>query len=661
MYNDKKNSTSLDSSEKDSSRSSIAEEVSGLKIESIFPGVQIDKSVPIHYLIEALKLRKEYMDRIGSDKYSETTKCFLNNTYSQYASTFNVKQNTKAPPLAYHPPEPEPDHWGLKKSLPKYETKYIFKREGGITRIYDKNNELVKDFEKYYISKVKFLKDYEKMLSITSNGPLKTFCYRRLMYLQNKFQLYLLHNEQYELHEQKTSPHRDFYNVRKVDTHIHASSSMNQKHLLRFIKRKVKNDKNNTVLEKNGVKLTLGELFKRLKLDPYDLNVDMMDCHADKNTFHRFDTFNTKYNPLGVSDLKQIFMKYNNYVEGKYFAEILKEVFKDLEDSKYQHIEPRISIHGLKNNEWNKLATWAIKNDVWSTNAKFLIQIPRVYDEYKAVKEIDNFGHLLNNIFTPLFEVTNDPSVDPYLFKFLQQITGFDCVDDESKHEYINFDKYTPDPDNYTESDNPSYTYYMFYLYSNICMLNGLRRSRGLNTFSLRPHCGEAGAVNHLISGYLTAESIAHGLLLRKSAILQYLFYLTQMGIAMSPLSNNLLFVPYQRNPFPEFFMKGLNISLSTDDPLMFHFTREALMEEYSIAIQVWKLSPIDMCEIAKNSVHQSGFDDKIKMYWLGSNWKKEGIAGNDISRTNIPDSRISMRHELLVEELTNIFNNSNN
>jgi hypothetical protein len=29
---------------------------------------------------------------------------------------------------------------------------------------------------------------------------------------------------------------RDFYNVRKVDTHVHHSASMNQKHLLRFIK-----------------------------------------------------------------------------------------------------------------------------------------------------------------------------------------------------------------------------------------------------------------------------------------------------------------------------------------------------------------------------------------------------------------------------------------
>ena len=35
-------------------------------------------------------------------------------------------------------------------------------------------------------------------------------------------------------------------------------------------------------------------------------------------------------------------------------------------------------------------------------------------------------------------------------------------------------------------------------------------------------------------------------------------------------------------------------------------------MEEYSIAAQVWKLSTCDMCELARNSVLMSGFEDKV-------------------------------------------------
>ena len=48
------------------------------------------------------------------------------------------------------------------------------------------------------------------------------------------------HYNSLESSEQKQVSHRDFYNVRKVDTHIHHSACMNQKHLLRFIKHKLK-------------------------------------------------------------------------------------------------------------------------------------------------------------------------------------------------------------------------------------------------------------------------------------------------------------------------------------------------------------------------------------------------------------------------------------
>ena len=168
--------------------------------------------------------------------------------------------------------------------------------------------------------------------------------------------------------------------------------------------------------------------------------------------------------------------------------------------------------------------------------------------------------------------------------------------------------------------------------------------------------------MDHLGTAFLLSDSIAHGLLLKKSPVLQYLyclprlwhlfrhhhphphlhrpqypnlftpspspipiaiaisisisiwlcsFYLTQIGISMSPLSNNLLFVQYERNPFVKYFNRGLNVTLSTDDPLLIHFTKEPLLEEYSVAAQLWKLSSIDMCEIAKNSVLQSGFETR--------------------------------------------------
>jgi AMP deaminase len=46
-------------------------------------------------------------------------------------------------------------------------------------------------------------------------------------------------------------------------------------------------------------------------------------------------------------------------------------------------------------------------------------------------------------------------------------------------------------------------------------------------------------------------------------------YYLMQIGLSMSPLSNNALFLQYDRNPFPQFFYRGLRVALSTDIVLL--------------------------------------------------------------------------------------------
>lgn len=124
---------------------------------------------------------------------------------------------------------------------------------------------------------------------------------KRLMLLEAKFKMYLLLNEEKEFLAIKINPHRDFYNVRKVntectaiadwlqgrihlmwgsfaaasdkwmlvvvltrclqvDTHIHHSAAMHQKHLLRFIKKKLKVDADRIVIFRDGKELTLAEV-----------------------------------------------------------------------------------------------------------------------------------------------------------------------------------------------------------------------------------------------------------------------------------------------------------------------------------------------------------------------------------------------------------------
>lgn len=257
-------------------------------------------------------------------------------------------------------------------------------------------------------------------------------------------------------------------------------------------------------------------------------------------------------------------------------------------------MEGLTSTNKRSRDEWVKLAKWVINNKLVSPNVRWIIQVPRLYNVYKASGQIDNFADMLDNLFGPLFDATKNPHLYPELHCFLQRVVGFDSVDDESKQEKRTYKKY-PHARNWRIAMNPPYTYYLYYMFANMTSLNHFRALRGFNTFALRPHAGEAGDTEHLSAAFLTSLSINHGILLRKVPVLQYLFYLDQIGISMSPLSNNALFLTYERyelliisrNPFRSFFQKGLNVTLSTDDPLQFHFTKEPLIEEYSIAAQV--------------------------------------------------------------------------
>ena len=64
---------------------------------------------------------------------------------------------------------------------------------------------------------------------------------------------------------------------------------------------------------------------------------------------------------------------------------------------------------------------------------RWLIQIPRLFANYRASNEVASFQEFLENFFLPLFKVTLDPSSNPALHYFLETIVGIDSVDDESK------------------------------------------------------------------------------------------------------------------------------------------------------------------------------------------------------------------------------------
>lgn len=354
----------------------------------------------------------------------------------------------------------------------------------GVVHVYTRRDpdEHCPEVELPYPDLQEFVADVNVLMALIINGPIKSFCYRRLQYLSSKFQMHVLLNEMKELAAQKKVPHRDFYNIRKVDTHIHASSCMNQKHLLRFIKRAMKRHLEEIVHVEQGREQTLREVFESMNLTAYDLSVDTLDVHADRNTFHRFDKFNAKYNPIGESVLREIFIKTDNKISGKYFAHIIKEVMSDLEESKYQNAELRLSIYGRSRDEWDKLARWAVNHRVHSPNVRWLVQVPRLFDVYRTKGQLANFQEMLENIFLPLFEATVYPASHPELHLFLEHVDGFDSVDDESKPENHVFNLESPLPEAWVEEDNPPYAYYLYYTFANMAMLNHLRRPPSCST-----------------------------------------------------------------------------------------------------------------------------------------------------------------------------------
>uniref|UniRef100_A0A8C6WRL9 AMP deaminase n=1 Tax=Neogobius melanostomus TaxID=47308 RepID=A0A8C6WRL9_9GOBI len=321
-------------------------------------------------LLTALLIREKY-SRLAYHRFPRTTARFLQESRDRPWSTDQevLPEMTPCPGEGQDPYSTEgiPDDLG-----------YLLKMRDGIIEVYDRPEDLEQSRPHLlpYPDLETFAIDLSQVLAMIADGPTKTYCHRRLNFLESKFHLHEMLNEMAELKELKCVAHRDFYNVRKVDTHIHAAACMNQKHLLKFIKASSQTEADREVLEQDGKKLTLKQVFEKLHTDPYDLTVDSLDVHAGRQTFHRFDKFNSKYNPVGASELREIYLKTDNCINGEYFARLIKEVAAELEESKYQYSEPRLSIYGRSPKEWHSLSLWFIQNKVYSPNMRWMIQIP---------------------------------------------------------------------------------------------------------------------------------------------------------------------------------------------------------------------------------------------------------------------------------------------
>jgi AMP deaminase len=490
-----------------------------------------------------------------------------------------------------------------------------------------------------------FIRDYEQCKSIVESKIVRSLCSFRLGTLEKHFDLHMHFKNGAESLANKKND-RDFYEVAKVDTHIHMTAAVAPSDFSDFIRDKIRNFASEVVL--NGK--TLDYYCTSAGLVADTVNSDSLNVQGDVTLFDRFDLFNAKYDPAGSEDLKTIFLSFKNDVKGRYLAELMKVAHRRLTETKTSFAEWRVSIKGSSKEEWNALANFILDHNLEQLeHNKWMIQQPRTFGIMRQSNKVDSFGKTLENFFDPLFAVTVDPASNPKLHLLLRHISGFDSVDDESISDppLENIP-----PHSWTEALNPGYAYQLYHFWANLTVLNKLREAKGMNTFAFRPHCGESGDVMHLLTAYMLTNGIAHGVNLAENSVLQYLFYLDQIGVHVSPSSNNFLFLKLKDSPFFTFFKRGLNVSLSTDDPMIFHMTPHPLMEEYSICRIFWSMSTTDISELARNSVLQSGFTRDWKVKWLGETyWMSNQVEANDPVKSNVPMERVIFRHDRLSGE----------
>ena len=191
---------------------------------------------------------------------------------------------------------------------------------------------------------------------------------------------------------------------------------------------------------KESKNVTLRQMFNELGLTKDNMNVDKLGVAGSAKMFHRFDHFNAAYNPFGASKLRKVFIKINNHQNGKYFAEIIRGVFNRITRHKSNVlIEPRLSgikyllipfylfvqcfcnricyldgwylnglwcslhlslslslslialhcptkwsVYGATIHDWDRLAKWVCKYNLFADHVRWIVQVPRLYKVFRS-------------------------------------------------------------------------------------------------------------------------------------------------------------------------------------------------------------------------------------------------------------------------------------
>jgi len=164
-----------------------------------------------------------------------------------------------------------------------------------------------------------FVKDYDRIVKIANSGAMRSFCYQRLQMLDTAFQMHVTANGAVENEAQSNLLGTDFYRTMKIDNHIHGAAAASANQFVNFVANKLETEGDTVVME-NGQ--TLKEVFSSAGLSADHLTIDAFNVLADYSVYQRFDTFNAKYSPFRLAQIRKIFLKVENVIGGRFFVRI---------------------------------------------------------------------------------------------------------------------------------------------------------------------------------------------------------------------------------------------------------------------------------------------------------------------------------------------------
>jgi AMP deaminase len=143
---------------------------------------------------------------------------------------------------------------------------------------------------------------------------MRSFSFQRLQMLSSAFKMHTTLNGAAEDEAQSELLGTDFYRTMKVDNHIHLAAAASAKQFVNFVRDKLETEGDTVVMEDGQ---TLKEVFQRAGLDSDHLTIDAFNVLADYSVYQRFDNFNNKYSPFRMAQMRKIFLKTDNHIDGR--------------------------------------------------------------------------------------------------------------------------------------------------------------------------------------------------------------------------------------------------------------------------------------------------------------------------------------------------------